>query len=325
MIDLRCGDCLELMKDIPDKSIDMILCDLPYGTTACKWDVIIPFEPLWEQYKRILKLDGTIVLFGSQPFTSELIHSNINWFSHNWVWEKEQGTNQLLCKIQPLKIHEDIIVFSRPDNYDLNNFKELRNIFKNIMFEIGKNKKNIIEDLGQGLDHCFRVDSLQWSLPTEKNYNKMIEFYSLKNVPKYDFLKKMYEKDFKGRNKVYNPQMKTGNPYIMKRNKRIEYNPITDNYMKRIDTINKGERYPTTIIKFNRELKNRFHPTQKPVALLEYLIKTYTNEGDLVLDNCMGSGSTGVACKNTNRSFIGIELDENYFKIAKERIEKSDK
>ena len=325
MIDLRLGDCLELMKDIPDKSIDMILCDLPYGTTACKWDNIIPFDKLWEQYKRILKLDGTIVLFGSQPFTSELVHSNINWFSHSWVWEKEQGTNQLLCKVQPLKIHEDIVVFSRPDNYDLNNFKELRNIFKNIMIKIGKNKKQIIDDLGQGLDHCFRCDSLQWGLPTEKNYNRMIEFYNLKDVPEYKLLKEMYEKDFKGRSKVYNPQMTVGKSYTMKRNKKVEYNPITDNYMERTDTINKGERYPTTIIKFNRELKNRFHPTQKPVALLEYLIKTYTNENETVLDNCMGSGSTGVACINTNRNFIGMELDENYFNIAKERIENAKK
>lgn len=320
-ITLYYGDCLKEMKKIKDKSIDMILCDLPYGTTNCKWDIVIPFEELWEQYKRILKLDGTIVLFGSQPFTSELVHSNINWFSHSWVWEKEQGTNQLLCKVQPLKIHEDIVVFSRPDNYDLNNFKELRNIFKNIMIKIGKNKKQIIDDLGQGLDHCFRCDSLQWGLPTEKNYNRMIGFYNLKDVPEYKLLKEMYEKDFKGRSKVYNPQMTVGKSYTMKRNKKVEYNPITDNYMERTDTINKGERYPTTIIKFNRELKNRFHPTQKPVALLEYLIKTYTNENDVILDNCMGGGSTGIACINTNRKFIGIEKDEKYYNVAKNRIE----
>ena len=168
MINLRCGDCLELMKDIPDKSVNMILCDLPYGTTACKWDTVIPFEPLWEQYKRIIKNDGAIVLFGSQPFTSELVHSNINWFSHSWVWNKNNASNYPLANKQPLKITEDIVVFYRPDNYDLEGFKQLRNVFKNIMMKIGKNKKQIIDDLGQGLDHCFRCESLQWGLPTEK-------------------------------------------------------------------------------------------------------------------------------------------------------------
>ena len=314
------GDCFELMKNIPDKSVDMVLCDLPYGTTACKWDIVIPFDKLWEQYKRVLKLDGTIVLFGSQPFTSELVCSNIGWFSHNWVWEKEQGINPLLCKVQPMKIHEDIIIFTRPDNYDLENFVELRNIFKEILQKTGKRKKQIIDDLGQGLDHCFRCDSLQWGLPTEKNYNKMVEFYNLTNVPEYDYLKKIYKKEFKGRSKVYNPQMAAGKSYAMKRNKKVEYNSITNNSIERTDTINNGERYPTTIIKFNRELKNRFHPTQKPTALLEYLVKTYTNQGDTVLDNCMGGGSTGVACVNTNRNFIGIELEKAYFEMAEKRI-----
>ena len=131
------------------------------------------------------------------------------------------------------------------------------------MIKIGKNKKQIIDDLGQGLDHCFRCDSLQWGLPTEKNYNRMIEFYNLKDVPEYKLLKEMYEKDFKGRSKVYNPQMTVGKSYTMKRNKKVEYNPITDNYMERTDTINKGERYPTTIIKFNRELKKQISPYTK--------------------------------------------------------------
>lgn len=320
MIQLYNGDCLELMKNIPDGSVDLVLTDPPYGTTACKWDSVIPFEPMWEQLKRILKLDGTIVLFGNQPFTSELIHSNIKWYSHCWVWQKEQGVNQMLCNVQPLKIHEDIVVFTRPDNYDLNKFQDLRNIFKNIMSKIGKKKKEIIDDLGQGLDHCFRFDSLQWGLPTEKNYNRLITFYNLQDVPKYCELKEQYQKEYKGREKVYNPQMTVGKPYTMKRNGRVEYNPIIDNSIKRTDTINNGERYPTTIIKFNRELKNRFHPTQKPIALLEYLIKTYTNEGETVLDFTMGSGSCGVASVNTNRNFIGIELDKGYFDIAEKRI-----
>jgi len=230
-----CGDCLEVMPDIPDKSIDMILCDLPYGTTACKWDTIIPFEPLWEQYKRIIKDNGAIVLTASQPFTSALVMSNIKMFKYEWIWEKEQGTNQNLCKISPLKKHENIVVFCK-----------------------------------------------------EKT--------------------------------IYNPQFSAGNPYIVKRYNKIEKDPIIGLEQKKIDTINTGKRYPTTIIKANRELKNRFHPTQKPVALFEYLIKTYTNEGDLVLDNCIGSGTTAVACINTGRNFIGIEKDPKYVDIANKRI-----
>ena len=317
------GDCLELMKNIPDKSVDMILCDLPYGTTACKWDIIIPFDKLWEQYKRVIKIDGTIILFGSQPFTSELIHSNVKWFSHTWIWNKGSCGNPFLCKVQPLKIHEDVVVFSRPDNYDLNNFVELRNIFKNIMGKIGKKKKQIIEDLGQGLDHCFRFDSLQWGLPTEKNYNRMIAFYDLKDIPEYKYLKEIYEKDFKGRNKVYNPQMVIKGKPIRKgykgKNKEdgilggAEQNTVSFNNVY----------YPKSIIEFSNRKEKKYHPTQKPVALLEYLIKTYTNENNIILDNCMGSGSCGVACINTNRRFIGIELDEGYFNIAKQRIDEA--
>ena len=225
------GDCLELMKQVSDKSIDLILCDLPYGTTRCKWDSVIPFDKLWTQYNRIIKDNGAIVLFGAEPFSSTLRMSNIKNYKYDWVWEKEQGTNQLNAKIQPLRKHENICVFYKKQ-------------------------------------------------PT------------------------------------YNPQMSEGNPYTINRD------TSTDLYgsQKPSSTVNHGTRYPTTILKFNRELKPRYHPTQKPVALLEYLVKTYTNEGDTVLDNCMGSGSTGVACKNTNRKFVGMELDENYYKVACERL-----
>ena len=233
MIDLRQGDCLEVMKGIPNKSIDMILCDLPYGTTACKWDIVIPFDKLWEQYNRIIKDNGAIVLFGSEPFSSQLRMSNLKMYKYDWVWEKEQGVNFMLCKYQPYKVHEIISVFSK------------------------------------------------------KTHN-------------------------------YYPQMTIGKPYISGKGNSGE---ITGNVVK-IQTKNNGTRYPRSIQKFSTDkAKASLHPAQKPVALLEYLIKTYTNENDIVLDNCMGSGSTGVACVNTNRNFIGIELDENYFNIAKERIE----
>lgn len=231
MIDLQQGDCLELMKDIPDKSIDMILCDLPYGTTKNNWDSIIPLEDLWQQYNRIIKDNGAVVLFSQLPFTIKLAESNLKNLKYEWIWEKEQGTGFLNAKKMPLKQHETILVFYKKQ-------------------------------------------------PT------------------------------------YNPQMRTGfKPYITKKGHHGT-NYGSDNGAI---TISNGERYPLDIIRFARD-KEKLHPTQKPVELLEYLIKTYTNEGDTVLDNCMGSGSTGVACVNNRRNFKGIELQQKYFEIAEKRI-----
>lgn len=228
------GDCLEVMKQIPDKSVDMILCDLPYGTTACKWDIIIPFEPLWEQYKRVRKDNSAIVLFGSEPFSSYLRMSNIKEYKYDIYWNKIIPSGMCNAKIQPMRQIETISVFIKGKSF-------------------------------------------------------------------------------------YFPQM-------IKRN-----NPITSGGMtgslsagaKGLSRLNKktyNEKYPTTLLTFAKIRKGSVHPTQKPLDLLEYLIKTYSNEGDLILDNCMGSGSTGVACINTGRKFIGIEKDEKYFEIAKERI-----
>lgn len=220
-------------ENIPDKSVDMILCDLPYGTTACKWDIIIPFEPLWEQYRRIIKEEGAIVLFGSEPFSTKLRYSNLKMFRYDWIWEKEQGANFMLVKHQPYKVHEIISVFSK----------------------------------------------------------KAHKYY---------------------------PQLTKGKPYVSGTGTSGD---ITNN-VKKIQTRNEGTRYPRSIQFFKTEKsKGSFHPTQKPVTLLEYLIKTYTNENEIVLDNCMGSGSTGVAALNLHRKFIGIELDESYFNVAKNRIE----
>jgi len=243
-IELIQGDCLEKMRDIPDGSIDMILCDLPYGTTACKWDTIIPFEPLWEQYKRIIKDNGAIVLTASQPFTSALVMSNIKMFKYEWVWNKNKGSNIMLAKKQPLKIHENVLVFGG------------RNYFP---------QKTKIEG---------KVRKQNEEVKTKKWQNRDDGAVSPKKTVKYA--------------EDYNPQ----------------------------------ERYPVSIQYFpnHREKEKVFHPTQKPVALFEYLIKTYTKENETVLDNCMGSGTTGVACKKLNRNFIGIELDPEYFKIAEKRI-----
>jgi site-specific DNA-methyltransferase (adenine-specific) len=239
------GDCLELMKFIPDKSIDAIISDPPYGTTACKWDTIIPFEPLWEQYKRIIKDNGAIVLTASQPFTSKLVMSNIKMFRYEMIWEKSKVTGFLEAKNKPLVIHEVVLVFSKS--------------------KYSNGVKNKMNYFPQGL----------------KSINKVLK-PSLRG-----------EKDKTGHN-FQRPS--TMNEYVQEKT-----------------------NYPKSIIKIASESRTK-HPTQKPVALFEYLIKTYTNEGDLVLDNCMGSGTTGVACKNLNRNFIGIELDPEYFKIAEKRI-----
>jgi len=237
------GDCLEVMKSIPDKSIDMILCDLPYGTTACKWDTIIPFEPLWEQYKRIIKDNGAIVLTASQPFTSALVMSNPDMFKYSWIYKKRCASNFAQAKYAPMKEHEDVLVFAK-----------------------GKVNYHPIKEERQGsgaerVKHSF----------SEATRHKSGEFVGA----------------MKG-----------------------EFNEMADEL-----------RYPSSVQEFNNRASGDrgFHPTQKPVALFEYLIKTYTNEGDLVLDNTAGSGTTGVACKNTNRNFILIEQDENYCKIASER------
>ena len=229
------GDCLEVMKNIPSASVDMILCDLPYGTTRNKWDTCLNLDKLWEQYKRIIKDNGAIVLFSQMPFTAALVMSNPKMFRYEWIAEKSLATGFLNAKRMPMKAHENILVFYK-------------------------------------------------KLPT------------------------------------YNAQMTKGKPYSITRR------DIGGQYLhnfESIETKNEGTRCPRDVL---RDLwqpycgGKMYHPTQKPVPLLEYLIKTYTNEGDTVLDNCMGSGSTGVACVNTKRDFIGVELDENYFDIARRRI-----
>lgn len=234
-------DCLEVMKDIPDGSVDMILADLPYGTTACKWDTIIPFEPLWEHYKRIIKDNGAIVLTASQPFTSALVMSNPKMFRYEIIWEKERPTNIFFVKKQIAKVHENILIFYK----------------KQPTYNPQMEKRKGVHDSKTDYD----------LLRCNNNGSKT----HLKQKYKYS--------------KDYNPSLV----------------------------------YPRSIIKFNRDFG--LHPTQKPVALFEYLIKTYTNKGDLVLDNVAGSGTTGVACINTRRNYILIEQEKEYVDIANKRIQ----
>lgn len=225
-------DCLEGLKEVPDKSVDLIVTDPPYGTTACKWDVIVPFEKLWPEYKRVLKPGAACVVFGSEPFSTLLRASNLPGFKHDWIWEKEQGANFMNVKFQPYKVHEIISVFL-----------------------------------------CDKAH--------------------------------------------YHPQMGTGKPYTSGKGTSGD---ITGNVVK-TQTQNTGTRYPRSILRFNTDkARGSLHPTQKPLALIEYLIKTYSNPGDVVLDPFMGSGTTAVACVSTGRNYIGFELKEDYHSIATKRI-----
>jgi site-specific DNA-methyltransferase (adenine-specific) len=227
------GDCLERLREIPDGSVDMVMADLPYGTTACKWDSVIPFNPLWEQYRRVCKKNAAIVLTACQPFTSALVMSNASMFKYELIWEKTKSTGFLDCSYRPMRSHENILVF-----------------------------------------------------------------YNAKPV--------------------YNPQKTKGAPWVRGRVKRPKscWGEQAEHYAKN-DT---GERHPKSVMLISNPNNGSKHPTQKPVALMEYLIRTYTNKCETVLDNTMGSGTTGVACVTTGRNFIGIERDEGYFEIATSRI-----
>ena len=235
MVDIYKGDCLEILPTINDSSVDMIMADLPYGTTACKWDSIIPLEPLWKELNRISKPNAAMVFNAAQPFTTTLATSNMSNFRYEWIWEKPQGTNPMNVKIMPLKSHENILVF----------------------------------------------------------YNKK---------------------------PTYNPQMWYSTPYSGFSSEQSKIGEVYGSAKSKHRNNPEGSRYPKTILKFKQE--KGLHPTQKPVGLMEYLIQTYTNKGDVVLDPTMGSGTTGVACINTDRKFIGIEREKKYFDVAKDRIEK---
>jgi len=312
------GDCLIEMQNIESYSIDFILTDLPYGTTVCSWDEIIPFEPMWKEFYRILRPNGFIALTASQPFTTKLINSNIDKFSHQWIWQKEQGSNPLLANKMPMKNFEDVVIFGNEHSHDFTFRSPLRKYAKQLFDYIGKKKKEIFLDMGnQSVCHFMRTESTQFNLCTEKCYNDLIRLYDIDNMPSYIAFEKLKSENIDWLDsfqRVYNPQMTEGKEYVS-----------GGGYVKHLDQVIDGgnvssKRYPTSIIEFATGKSKSVHPTQKPTALLEYLIKTYTNEGMTVFDATMGSGSTGVACKNTNRNFIGIEKDENYFNIAVTRI-----
>lgn len=320
------GDCLIESDKIETGSVDLILTDLPYGTTACNWDEIIPFEPMWKEFYRVLRPNGFIVLTASQPFTSKLVSSNIDNFSHQWIWEKVGSNgNPLLANMMPLKNFEDVLVFSNEyKKYDYDGNSPLRTYFKQVQDFIGLGLKQINEKLGhRKAEHSFYITSTQFKLCTEITYNELIEVFKINEMQGFlnfnDLVQSNidFEKTLPVYPRIYNPQKTEGKAYTLKQGRIGEAFGGTKN--EEVITENNGDRYPKSILSFGY-CKEKLHPTQKPVELMEYLIKTYSNEGMTVFDATMGSGSTGVACKNTNRSFIGIEKDENYFKIAEQRI-----
>lgn len=319
-------DCLEGMKRIPDGSVDLVLTDPPYGTTACKWDSVIPFEPMWEELKRIVKRGGAIVLFGSEPFSSLLRASNIDWYKYDWIWEKPNGSGFLSANILPLKNHENISVFYQTfsDCYDTTEmFAKLKEYMQTERKKAGLDGKKTRELLGSYMGSHYFTNGSQFCIPTADAYSKLqstgffaMPFEKLTEKYRSERLKSKID-NFN----TYNPQFTDGKPYECKQGRLAEVFTGTSVGKSTHITKSDGKRFPKTVLKFNKETGS--HPTQKPVALLEYLIKTYTNEGETVLDNCMGSGTTAVACVNTNRNFIGYELDAHYYDIANERIQKA--
>lgn len=326
MLKLYNGDCLEVMKNIPDKSVDMILCDLPYGFTDCKWDTVIPFAPLWEQYKRVLKIKGVAVLFGNQPFTSALISSNYADFSHIWYWNKNNKTGALNAKKQPMRNIEEISVFVCNTPYKNNEgmHENLRKYFFDELEKSGLKRKDVDKILNSRMSSHYFTWGQQFAIPSKENYQKLQDATGYFQRPFEDI-----QAEYEGGKKqtttpyTYNPQgvRDMEKPRIKREHESIKYSVYSSCTPKTYEQTKTG--YPTTLLKIDNVCTSgvkRLHPTQKPVELLEYLIKTYSNEGETILDNCMGSGSTGVACMNTGRNFIGIELDKKCFDIACTRL-----
>ena len=305
-IELMHGNCLTESDKIKDGSVDLILTDLPYGTVTniassetvkhgmqnkTTWDNVIDTDKIMSIANRILRKNGKMVLFAQQPFTTELISKQIANVPFNYcmIWKKDHFANSLIAKKAPLNYYEDVLVFSK--THDFEGIHPLRPYFKNVLEYIGLKKKTIVEEIGQSADHCFRVDSSQFSLCTEKTYNKIIEVYRIDKMKGFrTFADISTESD--GLNSTFN--------------------------------LWEGGKFKSNILEYKKDYDG-LHPTQKPILLLEDLIKTFSNENDLVVDLTMGSGSTGIACMNTNRNFIGIELDENYFNISKKRVEEKRK
>lgn len=306
MIQLLNGDCLELMKNIPDGSVDLVLTDPPYGTMKnfgkseaakeigykdCEWDDVIPIDKMFAEISRVLRQNGKAIIFGQEPFTSKLITSTIASIplSYRAIWLKDSFGNKFMCNKAMVNRFEDICVFSKL-GHDYCGENPLREYFAKVYDFIGKPKKQIMEIIGQKADHCFRLNSSQYSLCTEQTYKELIDVFGIDEMQSF----------------------------IEYENLRKTQDEYTQKYAS-VFNLWQGGKSKSNVLEYAKD-NGGYHPTQKPVKLLEDLIQTYSNEGNTVLDFTMGSGSTGVACLNTGRNFIGIELHEGYFKIAQDRI-----
>lgn len=324
------GDCLKLMKEIPDGAIDLVLCDLPYGTTAASWDNVLPFDVLWEEYHRILKGNGVAAFFCVQPFTTQLIGSNRREFRYCWYWLKNTAVGFTYARYQPMRRVEDIAVFvcNSPGQNNQGKHRELREYMMNELRESGKSRADINRILGNTMSSHYFTNGQQFAIPNAESWAKLQAATGHFRRP-YDDVLSEYRAELGGAKSgqmgsTYNPQGLQEVPES-KRRTRKKFTHGKESIYK-TDTLNKAHttrftNWPKNVLEYNSE--RGYHPTQKPVPLLEYLVRTYTNEGDTVLDNCMGSGSTGVAVKRVGgRHFIGIEQNKVYFDIAQERIGK---
>ena len=380
-MELYNDNCFNVFPEIKDNHVDLFVLDLPYANkkfgncTACKWDTPIDLEKMWKEIKRIMKPNGVVIHFCNTKFGFTLIESNPKWFRYDLIWKKSRKVGFLSANKMPLRQHENIYIFSNEeDDTDIVRNKELREYSKKVFDYINTSKKDIINKLGQGLDHFFRYSSSQFSLPIEENYNKLIAEYNIEKMENFKTYAEMKDLEeltiynpqktegkpyktngkgkcgiydskridnenkgdrhptsiiemepdheniyiFKDKGGTYNPQKTEGKPY--KSRERIEGEGvyIKDTY-KRTATEDTSKRHPSSILEYKNPHKT-IHPTQKPVDLIEWLIKTYSNENDVVMDFCMGSGTTGVASKNLNRKFIGVEMNKEIYDRAYKRI-----
>lgn len=301
------ADCFDVFPYIADKSVNLILCDLPYGTTACKWDSILPFDKLWEQYKRIIKDKCVIVLFGSEPFSSLLRTSNLDWYKYDWIWEKNNAGNFQLVNYQPLKIHETISVFyNETPNMEFANIM-IENMKRLNLKQIDVSKLELSRTCGMTGWVTNKLNGSQ--LPTEQQWSKICDLFGIEN--KYNEILSTVK------NITYNLELDDTELILSNKGKAGTLGHLSSE-SKRETYIQDKTGYPKSILKYDRE--NGLHPTQKPLELIKFLIKTYSNEDDVVMDNCMGSNTTGLACKELNRQYIGIEKEKKYYDVSVSRV-----
>ena len=320
------GDCLELLPQLPDKSVDLVLCDLPYGTTECKWDSVLPMERLWKEYRRLLRCNGVAALFAAQPFTTTLINSNRPAFRYCWYWLKNTATGFAFARYQPMRKIEEVAIFvcNVPGKDNTDQHKALRAYMLEELKESGRTRSEINGILGNSMSSHYFTRGSQFAIPPREQWEKL-QAATGRFSRSWDDVREEYKAELGGGHsggpQIYNPQ---GLQIVTDPKPKRRLAMQADSVYK-MDTLMqeytpKYKNWPVNVLQFHKE--SGLHPTQKPVPLLEYLVRTYTNAGGTVLDNCMGSGSTGVACLRTGRHFIGIEKDPHYFQIAKERLDK---